>query len=316
MGMNKNNLYTSSFKENLKFAAKLIIFALMVFAYLNHVMPQYEGKYTASLLDKVERLITIKEPKIVLLGNSNLPFGINSEMIENELGIPVVNMGLHGGLGNTFHEDMAKLNVTEGDIYILCHTEFVKDENVDNVLMWVTVENHHNLWKLIRLSDIYPMVKAYPTYLKGCLELYAASSGNIDDGSLYARSSFNKYGDIAGIRTEDKYTFEMPVEPMEIDGAVADRINKLNEWLESRGAALLVAGYPIGKGELTADEEEYIVFQKELEEQLNCPVISDYTDYMFDYSYFYDTNFHLKSEGADMRTRQLIEDIKNWQKSK
>lgn len=310
--MNKNNLFISSFKENLKFIIKILIFALMVIGYFNHVMPQYEGKYTASLIDKVERLTTIHEPKIVLLGNSNLAFGMNSEMIENEFGMPVVNMGLHGGLGNEFHEEMAKLNVVEGDIYILCHTEFVEDQNVDNVLMWVTIENHYKLWDLLRFSDIYPMIKAYPTYLKNCLDLYVMNAGNVDDGTLYARSAFNEYGDIAGIRTDDKYTFDTPVAPMGVDIVVTERINKLNNWLESRGAILLVAGYPIGKGELTVDEKEYISFQEELEAQLECPVISDYTDYMFGYNYFYDTDLHLKSEGADMRTRLLIEDIKKW----
>ena len=50
----------------------------------------------------------IEEPKIILIGNSNLAFGIDSEKIENSVGMPVVNLGLHGSLGNEFHESMAK----------------------------------------------------------------------------------------------------------------------------------------------------------------------------------------------------------------
>ena len=78
---------------------------------------------------------------------------------------------------------------------------------------------------------------------------------------------------------------------------------------------MLVAGYPIGSGELTADRQEFVKFQLQLAEALDCPVISDFEDYMYDYSYFYDYNYlHLNSEGAQLRTRQLIKDIRNWRK--
>ena len=116
MDMNRHNLFTFNFKENLIFCIKLIILLGIVLVMCLHIMPQYQGAYTAALLDKVERLNSIEQPKLVLLGNSNLAFGMNSEKIEDALGMPVVNMGLHGGLGNAFHEEMGKMNVTEGDI--------------------------------------------------------------------------------------------------------------------------------------------------------------------------------------------------------
>lgn len=45
-------------------------------------------------------------------------------------------------------------------------------------------------------------------------------------------------------------------------------------------------------------------------------MISNYIEYMFDYTYFYDYDcLHLNSEGADLRTKQLIKDLKRWQKT-
>ncbi len=82
-------------------------------------MPQYLNNYMAALIDKNERLCSIDEPKIVLVGNSNLAFGINSAMIEEAFSMPVVNMGMHGGIGNPFNEQAAVQNVHEGDIVIL-----------------------------------------------------------------------------------------------------------------------------------------------------------------------------------------------------
>ncbi|MCI8518429.1 MAG: pre-16S rRNA-processing nuclease YqgF [Hungatella sp.] len=277
------------------------------------VMPQYSGGYNGALVDKVERLKSIRGAKMVLIGNSNVSFGMDSRKLEQAFGMPVVNMGLHGGLKNVFHEEMARLNVCEGDIYIICHTSF-SDENLlgDKALVWNTIENHFELWPLLRSQDIWPMMEAYPVYLKKCLELFVSGRGNGLPGGCYSRDAFNEYGDVALERNTSEYTFESPVPAPAINDTVIDRINELSEWLSERGATLLVAGYPIGKGELTAPEEEFVKAKEELTKRLSCPVISDYRDYMFDYNLFYNTDLHLTTEGAALRTQQLIEDLQQW----
>lgn len=311
--MNKHSLFTSNFKQNIKFVIKLILVILLFGGYINWILPEYEMSYNASLVDKVNRLEALKEPKIVLLGNSNLSFGINSELIEESLGMPVVNMGLHGGLGNAFHEEMAKLHVVPGDIYILCHSGFDDNDTIaDAKLAWLTIENHYRLWRIIRVKDIKKMIRAFPAYLKGSLAVYSSGSGNQDPGGVYARSSFNEYGDVALLREGNHYNFEGVNVPA-IGEETVGRINNLNAYLTERGATLLVAGYPIGNGAHTVDASEFIDFGERLKEKLDCAVISNYADYMFDYSYFYDTNLHLTSEGANLRTKQLISDIQRWQ---
>lgn len=319
--MSKNNSFISNFKnslqkENVKFFLKLLLFFVMVMSYLYHMMPQYNANYCASLQDKMERLESIEGAKIVLLGDSNLAFGIQSEIIESEFNMPVVNMGLHRAIGNRFHEEMAKCHVTEGDIYILCHTSYADNGSIgDATLLWSILENHFELWKLLQLSDAYTMLKAYPAYLKKCLDLYNSGYGNFDTGGMYDRSAFNEYGDISLEHNEEKYIFEEPVNPPQISDVTIERINELSAWLESQGAVLLVAAYPIGNGDLTAGVEAFDTFQSELEEKLDCAVISQFTDYMYDYSCFYDTSLHLTSEAAVVRTRQLVEDIERWQES-
>ena len=99
--------------------------------------------------------------------------------------------------------------------------------------------------------------------------------------------------------------------PSKVNDRTAERINELADWLEERGAVLVVAAYPIAEGELTSPKEEFVEFQQELEQKLTCEVISDFTDYMYEYDYFYDSPLHLTVEGTDLRTKQLIEDLKN-----
>ncbi|MCM1122643.1 MAG: hypothetical protein NC416_08670 [Eubacterium sp.] len=318
--MNKHNLFTSNFKKscrkNLCFFMKLacVFIALVLFMSVI-VMPQYLYAYTASLNDKMERLKSIQEPKIVLIGNSNLSFGINSELLEEAFDMPVVNMGLQGALGNAFHEEMAKVNVREGDIIIVAHTEYADQDNfLDPVIAWLTVENHPQLWHLIRLKDIPDMFFSFSIYAKKSLTLWASKEGNMPDhGTVYDRSAFNEYGDVAFERTTGSYTFtENSTCLPTINTVCTERLNNLNRYVTDRGAYLVVAAYPIADGEFTPPETEYLQFQTELQEALDCPVISDYRDYFLDYDYFYDTAYHLTTEGAAIRTRQLIQDLRQW----
>lgn len=287
---------------------------------------QYTYSYQASLIDKVERLESINKPKIILVGHSNLSFGIDSKILEEAMGMPVVNLGLHGGLGNAFHEEIAKLNINEGDIVIVCHTSFSDtDEINDTSLAWITVDNNNELWKIIRTKDYASMMKAYPDYLKNAFFLWLLHKGNIDAGGCYSRSAFNEYGDVVFKPEEEQMDVEEffantdsnNIVVPQIGDVCINRLNEYNKYITDRGATLLIAGYPIAYGKYASFEEcDFIEFKRELQDRLDCEVISDYTDYFYPYEYFYNTYLHLTKEGADVRTQQLISDIKRWQSEK
>lgn len=312
--MSKHSLSTSNSKENIIFFIKLMVALLLLIAYVNHVLPQYAQGYNAALLDKVERLEAIEGPKIVLLGNSNVPFGMNSQMIEENMQLPVVDMGLHGGLGNALQEEMAKYNVVPGDIYVLCHTDYNdNDQIVDGMTVWTAIENHFHLWRIIRPKDIETAIRNFPVYLKKSLGLYASGAGNQDSGDVYSRNAFNEYGDISYIR-EGSQEFNVEYGDPWIGDVSVNRINELNQYLNERGATLLVAAYPIYHTKMSVEPAELVSFQEQLADRLDCPVISNYVDYMFNCRYFYNSYLHLNSEGADLRTMQLIADLKRWQR--
>ena len=278
------------------------------------VMPQYLNNYQAALIDKNERLCSIDEPKIVLIGNSNLVFGIDSAAIEDAIGMPVVNMGMHGNLGNPFVEQAALKNVHEGDIVILSYSNFDDGDVIRNPqLAWITIENHLELYSYVRPKDWKDMIKAYPTYLKNCLNLWSQGIGNMDSGTEYSRLQFNEYGDNIYDRPSllpgtDFSVVHIPA----IGDATTDRINKLDQKLKEEGAVLLVAAYPTPITEYTPPREEYVAFSDEIDARLTCPLISRYEDYMMDKELFYNTYLHLNDQGVQVRTALLIEDIQKY----
>lgn len=278
---------------------------------------QYSHFYTASLIDKVERLCSITEPKIILVGNSNVSFGMDSALLEHAMGMPVVNLGLQGALGNAFHEEIAKLNIGQGDIVVVSHIDYADEDKLDDPeLAWITVEKNPQLLQILRPKDWIPMLRAYPNYAFNCFVRWQRGWNTIPEGTLYIRESVNEYGDFVMRTGQDTASYQFRAGELtvpQVGDACIERMNKLNEYIRSKGAQMVVSYYPIADGEFTPDREAYHAFAEELESRLDCPVISDIDSYFFPYDCFFDTIYHLNEKGARLRTEQLIRDLQNWQ---
>lgn len=292
--------------------------------------------YCGSLVDKMERLKTVQGPKIVLIGDSNITFGMRSDLLEQAFGMPVVNMGYNSNMGMAFHEDLAKSNVDPGDIYILC-SAFYDDDSIepkaDDILI-STFYLSRDAWSMVfdkpwsrkNLAVFDKMIKAYPAYLKRHTQatevkviraaaesvgLYLPQSPN-----PYSRAAFNEYGDIApgkkaATSMEGDETFRD--QKVEVPGPkTIERWSELGRWFSERGATLLIAGYPIAYGEYTPPAWEYEAAQKKIKAEVKVPLISNFADYMFEYELFYDNALHLTDKGAIRRTEQLIKDLRGW----
>ena len=314
-------------KDFRNFISRLLILVLLVIiASVLQLMAgifiigcQYQCDYMASAVDKIARMKSITTPKITLIGNSNLAFGMDSKMLEDALNMPVVNLGLHGGLSNAFYENMARISVNSGDILILCHSSYADDDKLGDIsLAWQTVEYHKSLWNLIREKDYPDMLRGWPKYWLRSLLLWATFLGNKPSPPPYTRDAFNEYGDVVAKPENARYPLDVIFKPgsisvPRINETCTRRINSLNKYVKDRGAVLLVAGYPVASGDYTPPAADYAKFQESLARKLDCEIISDFRDYFIPYEYFYNTTLHLDKRGTKLRTSQLIKDIKNWQ---
>ena len=298
-------------KNIVLFSIKLILFAVVILILIfQFVMPQYTTLYNASIIDKVERLKTVGSPKIILVGDSNVAFGFDSEMIQDAFNMPVVNFGLHGSLGQDFHSDMIRDYINEGDIVVLAPAGY--DYNVrsyDCVMAWVTIENHFYLWKGIDYRNYPRMLAAFPTYLKRAIGLFITGKGNSVEDNPWGRNDFNIYGDYSHPRPEcriDGDNYEQYFQSSELSDQLRDYWNSYNDFVKSKGATLFMSAPPILSVTLNVDLE---AMQQQLEDGLNFPMISRLDDYIYPREYFYDTGFHLNDIGKVARTQQFISDL-------
>lgn len=307
------------FKILCLFGIPTLLFVLLGSFFLIFLAPQYKYSYNASINDKINWLEEASSPKIILCGNSNLSFGINSEILEKKFNMPVVNLGLHGGLGNSFHEEMAKFNVKDGDMIIVCHSTFSDDNKISNPeLAWLTLENNFNLYKLIKPKDYFDMLKIFPKYVAKGTILFLTHRGNKEPKDCYTRLGFNKNGDLIYPRKYDENLFDKNVHDSKpsINTVCTFRLNDFYDYCNERGATLLIAGYPIlQKNNESIDTNFYKNFQKELQNQVKAKVISNYADYIYSENLFYNTHLHLTNEGAEIRTKQLCKDLEEYLRS-
>ena len=87
------------------------------------IPPQYSETYYGALSDLYSRLKETQGKKIVVLGNSNVAFGVDSALAERllregGLDYSVCNFGLYGSLGTKMMCELAYEEIGAGDVVI------------------------------------------------------------------------------------------------------------------------------------------------------------------------------------------------------
>ena len=98
--------------------AGLLIFMSAVRIQLG--VPTASSAWVHEIIERKQRAAqSITEPKLVLLGGSSTLFGIKASVLESELGVPVINCGLHAGLGMACILREGKKMLRPGDTVML-----------------------------------------------------------------------------------------------------------------------------------------------------------------------------------------------------
>lgn len=289
----------------------IVFYVFMLFIGYKVIGNQYSKNYQASMNKKLERLKKTNDTKIILVGDSNLTFGIDSKMIEDNLDMKVVNLGVHAMLGNRYVENVALENINKGDIVVISNVDYM-DEYYDPELVWITNEWNKSLWKFVPIDKYFETSIMYPKYMyKSFKEKLNGNKSSTD--AIYSIDNIDSYGEVFVRPDTTLYKFDKDsVVVPTISDKYIKRVNNFNDKVNDLEASLVMTTYPIGSGEYTPKFDEFLKFQKELEDKLDFPVISNFTNYYIPYEYFYDTKYHLTLDGREIRTKQLIVDLRNY----
>ncbi len=280
--------------------------------------PVYSNTFVGVLDEKVERLASIKGRKAVVVGGSSVAFGLDSALMEEHLGMPVVNFGLYAAIGTKAMLDLSLPHIGEGDIVILA-----PETDAQTLSLYFSGEN---TWKAIDddPSLLFDLRTDSKKEMLGSLYAHAADklsvllSEPLDPAGVYNRKSFNAYGDVSYPRAQNVMTlYYDPNTPITPTPAIVseDFIEYVNEYIslcEEKGAAVYYSFAPMNAAAVdpSVTEESLQAFADYLEEKILCKHISMIDSYILDPAYFYDTNYHLNDVGVRLRTKMLLEDIR------
>ncbi len=302
--------------------AFVIAFLLPVgaFAVLDAVTPaQYSESFLAGLGLKYDLLKNTDSPKIVLIGGSSAAFGVDTDLLEENLpGWDVVNFGLYATLGTKLMLDLSEDYIGEGDIVIVApeldEQTFSLYFNAQSV--WQAAESDPSILGGIAWDNVGDMLGGYWKYLAG--KITAAKTGAPAPTGVYSLSSIDENGEISYPREGNTmllgYDPNMMIDLGEnlMDGEFLDYLNEYAAACERKGASCYFSFSPTNRAALTegTTDETILAFYDALDRALDFEILSDINDCLYDSGYFYDTNFHLSDAGVTAHTATLLRDIR------
>lgn len=293
--------------------------ALLCFAF--GLPAQYGETYLAGLPLKWERLREADSPRIILVGGSGVAFDFRCDLLEGELpGYSAVNFGLYAGLGTTVMLDLAMTQAGEGDVVIFMPelSEQTLSTYFSAEAMWQASDGHPALLAALGSEYSAAMLGVFPVFAADKARLYRDNAAPMGDG-IYARSSFNAYGDIDAPGRERNtmpggFDENMPLrfDPAYLTDGFIDKLNAASAACERAGARLYYRFCPMNTAALTADELDRLEgFCDFLRENLDCGILGDPAQSLMASGWFFDTNFHLNADGAVAATAILAADLKD-----
>jgi hypothetical protein len=283
-----------------------------------------DDNYLAAVLEKDRLIRTTPSPKVILVGGSNLAFGIDSRMMEDSLGIRIVNKGLYAQLGLRYMLAQVKPYIRPGDVVVIVpeydqfYGKFSEGDNTLNTaLLYAPPDRIPDFIKSYSIVDVVfrPRVEnARRSFLEATADLFGAKSKYFppDTNPVYNRHSFDGYGDVVShLRKQSMNPDSIYVKPLppqkEFNRKAVDELNDIAAAARERGAhayflfpSYIDRSYVIN---IAAIES----LRRRLTREMRVPILGTAQDFVFPARWFFDTRFHLNEIGRGVRTLKMIE---------
>ena len=263
---------------------------------------------------KEEILGHAKGSRILLAGGSGTLYSIRAAELEREFGGPVINLGLHAGLGLDYLLTRLQRVARPGDIVVL-FLEY--GLYVEPRPEW-TLADYAIPYDLKYLAQVSPADalgiagKITPNeYFK---KLTARFTHPPADGTAI-RAMLNDHGDlIENLRTKQQpyhrdslATYSTPFPGTNVNPIQAARLKSFVAWARSNGITV-IAGFPAFLDFPEYAQQPFRAFYEQvaaLYADLGVLSLGDPDEFFVKREFFFDSNYHLHDEGANRFTAMV-----------
>ena len=293
-------------------AIPTVIIAVIIIAF--PATPRAKTSLLFSKLDKDRLVENTPSPRLILIGGSNLTFGIDSSMIKEELELNPINTAIHISIGLMFMMDDIIDEVRPGDILILSpeyHQFFGRNAYGGEELLRLVLDVDRSKIGLLDLNQWFNLLEFIPKYAISKIKPTEYIIKENPEIGIYERKSFNEYGDVY-IHWAHKHSDFKPNKRIEgrFNDQVINELLAFEEKVNEKGATLYIT-YP-GLQELTY--QIYADHIKQVEEGLTengFYLLGTPERYKMPELLMYNSPYHLNREGVEYRTNLLIEDLRS-----
>jgi hypothetical protein len=291
------------------FALVLVLLGVCLILWGPHAS---SNDYLVAMGAKQERLGALGSPKVVVVGGSSAAFGVDSEMLGRVLCRPVVNMGLHAGLGARFMMNEVKGHLGKDDVVIVAFelANYRQPDRTEDVL-FVAVDRHPQALGAVPWHQ-WPRVVSSVLVMR--LQALWRRSGRSPDpqaiGTIYRARNFTPQGDMVAHLDQERPPAFVEAPP-DFDTVVVHKdfhrhVQQLLDEAREAGAELIFAWPPMPRS-VWADGP-----LKALQAHLldhGIPIVGCPSGHLFADSLFFDTTDHLHGAGRAMHTSTLVQEI-------
>ncbi len=292
-------------------------------------MPVYSGSYFDGFSDRYDYLLSLGENrKMILFSGSSGRYGYDSTEFEKVFPeYRIVNMGIYAYTNALPQYEMIRPFLKEGDLLLVAPEfdavpeQFCTSNRLDTGF-WAMMESNYDAASSLDMtvfSGIFDSFAAYQHVRAGMgSRSYGESPSQYDDdGNRYDFATYNMQGDFILPRSNSErdelhrhniadYTTET------VTAEAADALDKELKRFSDSGIRVFFTYAPRNRSSLTerstkeAREQIHLL----LTERLSVPVISTLEDSLYSGVYFWNIDNHLSTEGVQIRTAQVIRDLK------
>ncbi len=281
---------------------------------------QYGATYYGALAGMTDKLYEAEGKKIVIIGTSSVPFGVDSALMQQLLAesghdYAVCNFGLYGTMGVKVMLDLAEEAIGEGDIVLFAPE--VGSQTMSLFFsareVWRAVDGHFGL--LSHLEDnASELVGGFPAFASEKFSFYCSEP--LQGSGIYSSTSFDANGDLKNVRRPQNV---MPggvdangtISFLEPDDAFVSYVNEYCARVRDRGAEMYFSFCPMNEAALEDRSQEKLdAYYDLLHGLFDMEILGDPADSVMESGWFYDTNFHLNDAGMTVHTVRLVDALK------
>jgi len=278
--------------------------------------------YLLAARQKHSLLLHQPSPRLILVGGSNLAFGVDSGLLARRVPYHPVNLGLHASLPLKFMIGELDGHLIRGDVVVLSPEYKVLGANTPSgagPIMLELSEYCPERFKDFSWAHYCAMSDEFFPYLRRIVLLAnpLLPERYRRPHIPYAASCFNELGDVTAHwympSTPPADIERLHLTPRSYDAQALEsairQMNRLGRNGRRQGVVVLFAYPSLAEKQFHEGESTLRAMQAVIERKLEIPIINEPTSYCFPSDHYYDFYYHLNRTGVSRRTKQLAADL-------